>query len=54
LRLLALDPDTIEAVYKISGKPILTERLIFSKDRKTLTMAQTRQGINNSLVYDRE
>jgi len=54
-----IDPDTIEAVYKRAGKPILSERLIFSKDHKTLTMTQkeitqTGQGFNNSLVYDRE
>ena len=54
-----IDPDTIEAVYKRAGKPILSERLIFSKDRKTLRMAQKEitqsgQGFNNSLVYDRE
>jgi hypothetical protein len=49
-----IDSDTIEAVYKRAGKPILTERLIFSKDRKTLTMGQTGQGLDNSLVYNRE
>jgi hypothetical protein len=54
-----IDPDTIEAVYKRAGKPILSERLIFSKDRKTLTMdqkeiTQAGQGFNNRLVYNRQ
>ena len=49
-----IDPDTIEAVYKRAGKPILNEKLAFSKDRKTLTMTQTGQGLNNVLLYARE
>jgi hypothetical protein len=54
-----IDSETLDAAYKRQGKAILSERWIFSKDRKTLTVVQkeinaTGQGFNNSLVYDRE
>ena len=59
IALKMIAPNTIEAMYKRAGKPILNERIVFSEDRKTLTMTQkeitqTGKGFNNTLVYDRE
>jgi hypothetical protein len=59
IALTLVNSDTVDAVYKRGGKAILSERLIFSKDRKTLSMIQkeivsTGQGFANTLVYDKQ
>ena len=57
--LTKINEDAFVAVYKRAMKVILGEVLIFSQDRKILTMTQleiapTGLGFHNTLVYDRQ
>jgi hypothetical protein len=54
-----IDASTVESTTQLKGKPMLTTRIVVSKDGKTRTLTQTGknakgQDVKNLLVYDKQ